>query len=127
MMTRLFRQMTQQNFLTHLKHPPFCINPTLVVWDRVARWYIFRPKIAIWVNFGGSCNERCWYIWSILRPLDKFCGHLVYFVIIWYIYPRLVSGNPGVGTFPNRMIRLWRPRFWTVFEIRRPPKQTMLH
>jgi hypothetical protein len=23
---------------------------------RVARWYIFRPKIAIWVNFGRSCN-----------------------------------------------------------------------
>jgi hypothetical protein len=29
--------------------------------------FIFRPKIAIWVNFGGSCNGRCWYI------LWKFC------------------------------------------------------
>jgi hypothetical protein len=21
---------------------------------------IFKPKIPIWVNFGISCNERCW-------------------------------------------------------------------
>jgi hypothetical protein len=26
---------------------------------RAARWYIFRPKIGIWVNFGRSCNGRC--------------------------------------------------------------------
>jgi hypothetical protein len=26
--------------------------------SRVARWHIFNP---IWVNFGGSCNGRCWY------------------------------------------------------------------
>jgi hypothetical protein len=29
---------------------------------RVARWYIFKPKIQFWVKFGGSCNGRCWYI-----------------------------------------------------------------
>jgi hypothetical protein len=29
---------------------------------RVARWYIFKPKLQIWVNIGGSCNEKCWYI-----------------------------------------------------------------
>jgi hypothetical protein len=23
---------------------------------RVARWFVFKPKIEIWVNFGGSCN-----------------------------------------------------------------------
>jgi hypothetical protein len=23
------------------------------LFTRVARWYIFRPKISIWVNFGG--------------------------------------------------------------------------
>jgi hypothetical protein len=52
--------------------------------------YILRPKIALWVNLGGSCNERCWYIlfaiwsilfaiwsilffiWSILSPFDIF-------------------------------------------------------
>jgi hypothetical protein len=27
-------------------------------------------------------------IWSILRPLEIFYGHLVYFVVIWYIFPR---------------------------------------
>jgi hypothetical protein len=25
-------------------------------YGRVARWYIFKPKILIWVNFRGSCN-----------------------------------------------------------------------
>jgi hypothetical protein len=42
---------------------------------RVARWYIFKPKILIWIDFGGSGNGRCWYI---LSPL-------VYFTAIWYI------------------------------------------
>jgi hypothetical protein len=41
----------------------------------VARWYIFKPKIPIWVNFGASCNGRCWY----------FYGYLVYFTAKWYI------------------------------------------
>jgi hypothetical protein len=27
-------------------------------------------------------------IWSILQPLEIFYGHLVYFVVIWYIFPR---------------------------------------
>jgi hypothetical protein len=26
--------------------------------SRVARWFVFKPKIRIWVNFGGSCNGR---------------------------------------------------------------------
>jgi hypothetical protein len=40
-------------------------------------------------------------IWSILRPLEMFYGHLLYFVVI-YISPRFgilyqeKSGNPGV-------------------------------
>jgi hypothetical protein len=29
---------------------------------RVARWFVFKPKIPIWVNFGGPCNGKCWYI-----------------------------------------------------------------
>jgi hypothetical protein len=33
---------------------------------RVARWYIFKPKIPIGVNFGGPCNE-----------IMVFFGHLV--------------------------------------------------
>jgi hypothetical protein len=40
-------------------------------------------------------------IWSILRPFGIFCGHLVYFIVIWYIFPRFgmlyqeKSGNPA--------------------------------
>jgi hypothetical protein len=49
---------------------------------RVARWYSFKPKKQMGVNFGGFCNGRCWYI---LRQLGIFYGHLVYFVAIWYI------------------------------------------
>jgi hypothetical protein len=29
---------------------------------RVARWYFFKPKIPIWVNFGGPWNIKGWYI-----------------------------------------------------------------
>jgi hypothetical protein len=29
---------------------------------RVARWYFFKQKIPIWVNFGGSCNGIWRYI-----------------------------------------------------------------
>jgi hypothetical protein len=25
-------------------------------------------------------------IWSILQPLEIYCGHLVYFVVLWYMY-----------------------------------------
>jgi hypothetical protein len=49
---------------------------------RVAGWCIFKPKIQIWVNFGGSWNKRCWYI---LCPFGIFYGHLPYFLAIWYI------------------------------------------
>jgi hypothetical protein len=44
---------------------------------------ILKPKIPIWVIFGGSCNGRCWYI---SRQFDTFHNHLVYFVAIWYMY-----------------------------------------
>jgi hypothetical protein len=52
-------------------------------------------------------------IWSILRPLKIFSGHLVYFVIIWYIFPRFgilyqeKSDYPAPeGSFLNRFSRL---------------------
>jgi hypothetical protein len=38
---------------------------------RVARWFVFKPKIPIWVNFGVYCNGKYWYI-----------DHLVYFTAI---------------------------------------------
>jgi hypothetical protein len=41
---------------------------------RVARWFVVKPKIQIWVNFEGSCYGRCWYI---LWPFGIFYGHFV--------------------------------------------------
>jgi hypothetical protein len=40
----------------------------------VARWFVFKPKIQIWVNFGESCNARCWFMdtWSILQSFIIF-------------------------------------------------------
>jgi hypothetical protein len=41
-------------------------------------------------------------VWSILRPLGTFYGHLVHFEVIWYISPRFgilyqeKSGNPAL-------------------------------
>jgi hypothetical protein len=66
-------------------------NPQL--W--VARWFVFEPNIPIWINFGGPCDRRCWYI---LWPFGLFDGHLaifygvlVYFMVSWYIFPVLAS------------------------------------
>jgi hypothetical protein len=38
---------------SHFKRP----SPVPVM---VARWHIFKPNITFWVNFGVSCNGRCW-------------------------------------------------------------------
>jgi hypothetical protein len=51
----------------------------LMLSARVARWFIFKPKIQIWVTFGGYCIRRCW---NILWPFDQF----------WYI-----TGHIGIG------------------------------
>jgi hypothetical protein len=66
------------------------------MWPRVARWFVFRPKIPIRVNFGGPNID--WKmliyfmaIWNILWPFVIFYDHLVHFVFIWYIFPFLVS------------------------------------
>jgi hypothetical protein len=54
-----------------------------------------------WRVFLREILEYLMTIWSILRPLEIFYGHLEYFVVIWYIYPRFgildqeKSGNPG--------------------------------
>jgi type II secretory pathway component GspD/PulD (secretin) len=29
-----------------------------VLGTRVARWFVFKPKIPLWVNFGGFCNGK---------------------------------------------------------------------
>jgi hypothetical protein len=73
-------------------HIPFR-EPTQII--RVARWHIFKPEFPIWVNFedvGIFCGHLVYilHIW----PSGIFCGHLVYifyahlvyFVVIWYIF-----------------------------------------
>jgi hypothetical protein len=80
------------------------VNDFLYGGNYIQGCQIFKPKIQIWVNFGGSCNERCWYI---LWTLGLFCGLLVYLMDIWYsswyfgyIFSRFgilykeISGNP---------------------------------
>jgi hypothetical protein len=49
-------------------------KPRSRLWTRVARWFVFKPKIQIWVNFGEPWNGKCCYI---LRPFGKSYGHLV--------------------------------------------------
>jgi hypothetical protein len=50
-------------------------NPNFGKFWRVLQWKILRYFMTVW---------------SILRPLEIFYGHLVYFVVIWYIFPVLV-------------------------------------
>jgi hypothetical protein len=71
---------------------------------RVARWFVFKPKNP---NLGKFWRVLQWKILvyfvtnrSILRPLEIFYGHLVYFVVIWYIFPRF-------GIFVPR--KIWQP------------------
>jgi hypothetical protein len=70
---------------------PFRYPISILHQAMVARWYIFKPKILIWVNFGVACSARCWYI---LWPFGPFYCHFVYFIAIlyilwsfWYIFP----------------------------------------
>jgi hypothetical protein len=47
---------------------------------RVARWFLFKPKIPIWVNFGGpKIGKYC----NILGPFRIFYG--VHTMDIWDI------------------------------------------
>jgi hypothetical protein len=67
---------------TTVTHGTFkSLHTVYIPTNSVARWFVFKPKIQIWVNFGGSCNGRCWYI---LWALGSFYGLLLYFMGIWY-------------------------------------------
>jgi hypothetical protein len=71
---------------------------------RVARWFVFKPKIQIWVNFGGSCNGIfyghsvhftvfCYILRTFLVCI--VCGNLVHIFFRFGILYREKSGNPG--------------------------------
>jgi hypothetical protein len=60
----------------------FCYSRFLLVTEtRVARRFIFKPKIPICVKFGGRWNGKFYYI---VWPFGIFFGHLVYFMAVWY-------------------------------------------
>jgi hypothetical protein len=67
-------------------------------------------------NLGKFCRVLVWKIlvyfmtiWSTLWPLEMFYGHLVYFVVIWYIFPcfgildQEKSGNPASGQLTRKL------------------------
>jgi hypothetical protein len=41
--------------LLAIRHFNFCPG------GRVARWFVFKQKIPIWVTFGESCNGKSWH------------------------------------------------------------------
>jgi hypothetical protein len=56
--------------------------------DRVARWFVFKPKIPICVEFEGTLKIFtyifCGHLEYYMDILDVY-DHLVHFVFIWYI------------------------------------------
>jgi hypothetical protein len=79
---------------------------TMEFWSRVARWFIFKPKIPIWVNFRGPQIGKSW---NILWPFGIFTyGYLVYFMTIWYI---LCS----FGTFVPDLVSCTKKNLATLF------------
>jgi hypothetical protein len=78
---------------------------------RVARWFVFKPKISIWVNL-----ERKW---NVTENVVIFYDHLAHFSIIWYnLWPfGIVCGHfvyfSRFGMFGPR--KYWQPwlGFWS--------------
>jgi hypothetical protein len=63
-------------------HIDCCLAESIPTGVRLRKdiWFIFNPKIPIWVNFEGLWNGEYWYVfWSF----GKFLGHLVYFMANW--------------------------------------------
>jgi hypothetical protein len=73
--------------------------------SRVARWFLFKPKIPFlgkfWRVLYWKMLVYLMAIWYILLSIGKFNGRLLHFVVIWYIFSRFgilyqeKSGNPG--------------------------------
>jgi hypothetical protein len=96
---------------TDTKQTSFWRGKVFSISVRVARWFVFKPKIPIWVNFWRVLCKILVHLmifWTILWPLAIFYGHLVYFVVIWYIFPRFGilyqenSGNPDSSDFSSK-------------------------
>jgi hypothetical protein len=87
------------------KNQNLCLITPYPAASRVARWFVFKPNIPIlgklWRVLQLKILVNFRTIWFILLLLKISYGHLVYFVIIWYIFPcfgilyKEKSGNPG--------------------------------
>jgi hypothetical protein len=59
---------------------------------RVARWFIFKPKIPIsgkfWMVLKWKVLVYFMALRFVLRPFGIFFDHLVYFGFVWYIFSR---------------------------------------
>jgi hypothetical protein len=63
----------------------------------------FKPKIPIWVNFGGPKMGKCWYV---LRPFGIFYEHLGNFMNIWY---NLCSFGTFFRFWYHAPRKIWQP------------------
>jgi hypothetical protein len=65
--------------------------------SRVARWFVFKPKIPIWVTLRSE-NVSIFYgdleyfndIWEILWSFGTVCVHLIHFSGFWYHVSRKI-------------------------------------
>jgi hypothetical protein len=90
---------------------------------RAARWFVFKPKIPIGVNFGGPLIGKCvilnghleyfrhlgyfMTIWYILWPFGTFYDHLVHFMTIWYMLWPFGTFYDHLVHFMNIWYILW--------------------
>jgi hypothetical protein len=63
--------------------------------SRVARWYIFEPKIPIWVKFGDPLNGKILYLYfmpirNIFCPFGIVYEHLIILWLFAKFFPILV-------------------------------------
>jgi hypothetical protein len=79
--------------------PFFHLEQKIVISNMVARWFACKPKIQIWLNFGGPWNGKCchnlspfgvpycnWAFW----PFGILSGRSVYISQYWYAVPRKI-------------------------------------
>jgi hypothetical protein len=81
----------------------FCLSGLSV--EQGCQMVYFQTKNCNLGKFRKGYNGIYWYIlWTfgLFKVFEIFYGHLVYFVVIWYIFPRVgilyqeISGSPAV-------------------------------
>jgi hypothetical protein len=78
---------------------------------------IFKPKIPIWVKFGGPWNGKC-YIWYNLWPFCIAYGPLIYLPVLVCL-DQEQSGNSALNAFPTYntyLMQQRRPHFFNFGE-----------